>query len=177
MAPKKRKWDTLEADPDSSWFCRAQKSEADIPILPVNVTGGHKHLNQALLISQSREETISPFKIVVEGYSVHVTPLPNPLSSHHIVQLYSPRLQEFKVDMLIEDATLYFTAFWRHVRMRTAETGDSPLGPGRWNVFKDQVNSLPSFLKGNAEKINMDSSYGRYKVYLIATNNFSHHMF
>lgn len=157
------------ADQGRSWFCRKQSSEADIPILPINVKGGHSHLSDALSILCRREESISPFKIVVGEHSIHATPLPNPLSSHHILQLYSPSLQDFKVDALIEDATLYFTAFRRRVRRRTPRTRNRPLGPGPWRVFKDQVNYLPSFFRENAEKIEMDSGYEGYIVYLIAT--------
>ncbi|KAF8679401.1 hypothetical protein HU200_045744 [Digitaria exilis] len=166
MAPTTRaegKRKSLDADPGRSWFCQKQSSEADIPILPINVSGGHVHLSDALSIARRREESISPFKIAVGEHSIHVTPLPleDSLSSHHILQLYNPSLQELKVDVLIEDATLYFTAFRRHVRKRTRRTHDYPLGRGPWYVFKDKVNSLPSFLKENAVQIEMDSGYGR----------------
>jgi hypothetical protein len=160
MAPK-RKSNTLDPEPGMSFFCRMQKSEEDIPILPTNVLGGEGHLRRTLNILRRREEEMSPFKIAVGTYSVHVTPLPNPLSSHHILQLYSGRTPFCLVDMLIEDASLYFTAFRLHVLKKTKQTRDTPLGPGRWKVFKDQLDSLPHFLRSNADPIDFDSSYGR----------------
>lgn len=82
-AEGKRK--SLDADQGRSWFCRKQSSKADIPVLPVNMTGGHSHLREALLIARQREESISPFNIMVGEHNIHVTPLPDKLSSHHIL--------------------------------------------------------------------------------------------
>lgn len=103
MAPKRKAATTLDADQGKTWFCRMQTCEADIPIIPVDVLGGENHLMRVLKVLKRREKEISPFDIQVGAYSAHVTPLPIPnhLSSHHILRLYSGRTPFVMVDLLI----------------------------------------------------------------------------
>jgi hemolysin-activating ACP:hemolysin acyltransferase len=47
------------------------------------------------------------------------------------------------------------------------ETGDSPIAPSRWNVFKEQLKSLLSLLKQNADILKNADEINRELLYII----------
>jgi hypothetical protein len=47
------------------------------------------------------------------------------------------------------------------------ETGASPIAPSRWNVFKEQLKSLLSLLKQNADILKNADEINRELLYII----------
>lgn len=127
----------------------------DIPKLLFDVNNCAELFPVTNELRLNRARAIAP--VFIGNEHIPVAPLPNPLTgpSHHIICLTDSNNPFVKVDLLFDDTTLYFLGFRRISVMLSTEGVEEEVG--RWFVYDDMFDSVPSFL--NPVKMGISSTH------------------